>query len=118
MTRRQHQPPCQAPCTSTIGESFGCAIEAAGKCDTAKVAAAPTSSWRRDNGEEANVFIVTIVCGNSWPGKCGILVLLTSMMSHDAGRRDSCDGRKYDGPWRWLWRLVSKVTSCAEPGRV
>ena len=30
----------------------------------------------------------------------------TSKMSHDAGRRDSCESTRHDGRWRWLWRLV------------
>ena len=34
---------------------------------------------------------------------------LTSKMSHERGRRDSCASRRRDGRDRWLWRLVSPI---------
>ena len=34
---------------------------------------------------------------------------LTSKMSHERGRRDSCASRRRDGRDRWLWRLVRPI---------
>ena len=62
-----------------------------------------------------------------------LCIWLTSKMSHDGTWRASCrmtifipslhfestlHRTRRDKSRRWLWRLVSNITSCAEPGRV
>ena len=40
---------------------------------------------------------------------CASRSSLTSKMSHERGRRDSCASRRRDGRDRWLWRLVRPI---------